>query len=318
MNASIDILLQTVQAVLVVALAPALTGWVRLVKSRLVGRRGPSILQPYRDLARLLRQEVVLAEEATWFFRSVPYVGFAILWTAAALIPTFAVDLPLDPTADLIALIALLGAQRFLTALAGMDVGTAFGGLGTSREIMIASFAEPAMMLVMFAVAVLVGSTALSEVARYVIVTGVGLRVTLALALLSTLMVAIAENGRVPIDNPATHLELTMVHEAMILEYSGRHLALIELGAMVKLQAYVALISCVFIPWGLAGSWSGPRAVPLGLLAFLGKWLVLGVGLAVFETTIAKMRVFRVGEFLGGALLLALMGVVFLYVARGV
>jgi len=318
MNAVIDAGLQIVQVVLVAALAPALTGWVRVVKSRLVGRRGPSILQPYRDLARLLRQEVVLAEEATWLFRAVPYVGFAILWTAATLIPTFAVGLPLDPTADLIALIALLGAARFLLALAGMDVGTAFGGLGTSREIMIASFAEPAMMLVMFAVAVLVGSTSLSEVARHIIVTGVGLRVTLALALIATLMVAIAENGRVPIDNPATHLELTMVHEAMILEYSGRHLALIELGAMVKLQAYVALIACVFVPWGLAGSWSGAWAIPLGMLAFLGKWIVLGAALAVFETTVAKMRVFRVGEFLGGALLLALMGVIFLYVARGV
>lgn len=318
MDVVIDAGLQIVQVVLVAALAPALTGWVRLVKSRLVGRRGPSIFQPYRDLARLLRQEVVLAEEATWLFRAVPYVGFAILWTAAALIPTFAVGLPLDPTADLIALIALLGAARFLLALAGMDVGTAFGGLGTSREIMIASFAEPAMMLVMFAVAVLVGSTSLSEVARHIIVTGVGLRVTLALALIATLMVAIAENGRVPIDNPATHLELTMVHEAMILEYSGRHLALIELGAMVKLQAYVALIACVFIPWGLAGSWSGPWAVPLGMLAFLGKWIVLGAALAVFETMVAKMRVFRVGEFLGGALMLALMGVIFLYVARGV
>jgi len=318
MNAAIGGLAQLVQVVLVVAAAPALTGWVRLVKARLVGRRGASVFQPYRDLARLFRQDVVLAEEATWLFRAVPYVCFAILWTAATLIPTFTVDLPFDPTADLIALIALLGAARFLLALAGMDVGTGFGGLGTSREIMIASFAEPAMMLVMFAVAVLVGSTSLSEVARHIVVTGVGLRVTMALAFISTLMVAIAENGRVPIDNPATHLELTMVHEAMILEYSGRHLALIELGAMVKLQAYIALISCVFIPWGVAGAWSGPWAMPLGLLAFIVKWGVLGAALAGFETMVAKMRVFRVGEFLGGALLLALMGVIFLYVARGV
>lgn len=313
-----DILTQLFQAFLVLALAPALTGWVRLVKARLVGRRGASILQPYRDLARLLRKEVVLAHEATWLFRAVPSITFAALWLAATLVPTFSTELMLDPTADLIALIALLGAARFFLALAGMDVGTAFGGLGSSREIMIAAFAEPAMLLVVFSVAILVKSTALTEIARHLIFDGVGLRVTLALALLSLMMVAIAENARIPVDNPSTHLELTMVHEAMILEYSGRHLALIEAGAMVKLLLYISLIACVFVPWGLAGVWSGDFGVVTGLITYLLKLATGGALLGAFEVSVAKMRVFRVGEFLGSALLLSLMGAIFLYVSRGI
>lgn len=318
MNIVAGILIQVFQAVLVVALAPALTGWVRLVKSRLVGRRGASVLQPYRDILRLLRKEVVLAHEASWLFRSVPYITFAALWMAAAMVPTFTTELILDPAADLIALIGLLGAARFFLALAGMDVGTAFGGIGTSREIMIAAFAEPAMLLVVFSVAILVGSTAPSEIAKYLITTGVGLRVTLALAFFSLVMVAIAENARIPVDNPATHLELTMVHEAMVLEYSGRHLALIEAGAMVKLLLYISLIACIFLPWGLAVRWAGGVDYVLGFVTFLIKLFAGGAALAVFEVSIAKMRVFRVGEFLGGALLLSLMGAIFLYVSKGV
>lgn len=311
------VFLQLVQIGLVLAAAPLLTGWVRWVKARLVGRRGPSVLQPYRDLLRLLRKEVVLAHNASWLFRTVPYLMFAALWLAAALVPTFTTQLALAPTADLIALIALLGLARFYLALAGMDVGTSFGGIGASREMMIAAFAEPAMLMVVFSVAILVRTTSLAEIA-VTMTDGVGLRVSLALALISLLMVAIAENARIPIDNPATHLELTMVHEAMVLEYSGRHLALIEAAAMMKLLLYVALIACVFVPWGIALPGSSGAAALGGLIAFAAKLAAGGVALAVFETSIAKMRVFRVGEFLGGALLLSLLGAIFLYVSRGV
>jgi formate hydrogenlyase subunit 4 len=306
-----------VQIALVLAAAPLLTGWVRWVKARLVGRRGPSVLQPYRDLVRLLRKEVVLAHNASWLFRTVPYLMFAALWLAAALVPTFTTRLALAPTADLIALIALLGLARFYLALAGMDVGTSFGGIGSSREMMIAAFAEPAMLMVVFSVAILVRTTSLAEIATFMI-GGVGLRVSLALALISLLMVAIAENARIPIDNPATHLELTMVHEAMVLEYSGRHLALIEAAAMMKLLLYVALIACVFVPWGIALPGASGAAALWGLITFAAKLAAGGAALAVFETSIAKMRVFRVGEFLGGALLLSLLGAIFLYVSRGV
>ncbi|WP_420796916.1 respiratory chain complex I subunit 1 family protein [Azospirillum cavernae] len=307
---------QIVQMALVLILAPLLTGWVRLVKARLLGRRGPSLLQPYRDLARLLRKEVVLANNASWLFRSVPYVMFTAIWLAAGLVPVFTTDLALAPTADLIALIALLGTARFFLALAGMDTGTSFGGIGSSREMMIAALAEPAMLMVVFSVAVLVRTTSLAEIATYMMGGTVGLRVSLALALIALVMVAIAENARIPIDNPATHLELTMVHEAMVLEYSGRHLALIEGAAMLKLLLYAALIACVFLPWGMATPTHGNPLI--GLLSFLAKLAAAGTALAVFETSIAKMRVFRVGEFLGGALLLSLLGAIFLYVSRGV
>lgn len=307
---------QIVQMALVLALAPLLTGWVRLVKARLLGRRGPSLLQPYRDLARLLRKEVVLANNASWLFRSVPYVMFTAIWLAAGLVPVFTTDLALAPTADLIALIALLGTARFFLALAGMDTGTSFGGIGSSREMMIAALAEPAMLMVVFSVAVLVRTTSLAEIATYMMGGTVGLRVSLALALIALVMVAIAENARIPIDNPATHLELTMVHEAMVLEYSGRHLALIEGAAMLKLLLYAALIACVFLPWGMATPTQGNLS--MGLLSFLAKLVAAGTALALFETSIAKMRVFRVGEFLGGALLLSLLGAIFLYVSRGV
>src|SRR6478672_12344929 len=211
-----DILAQGVQMLLVLLLAPLLTGFVRKIKARLVRRRGASVFQPYRDLLRLLRKEVVLADNASWLFRVTPYVTFAAIWVAAALVPTFATGLLFNWTADLIAIIALLGSARFFQALAGLDVGTSFGGIGSSREVMIASLAEPAMIMVVFTLALIAGSTQLSTMAGYMLSPEVGLRVSLGLAVLALIMVAIAENARIPVDNPATHLELTMVHEAMV------------------------------------------------------------------------------------------------------
>ncbi|HEY0852753.1 MAG TPA: NADH-quinone oxidoreductase subunit H, partial [Bradyrhizobium sp.] len=218
-------------------------------------------------------------------------------------------------SADLIAIIALLASARFFLALAGMDVGTAFGGIGSSREVMIASLAEPAMLLIVFTMALVAHSTQLSAVAD-MLTSGVGLRVSLGMALLGLIIVAIAENGRVPVDNPATHLELTMVHEAMVLEYSGRHLAMIELAAAVKLLLYVSLIGCIFLPWTLAGPESPTAAHLAGFVLYLGKLAVLGFLLAVFETAIAKMRVFRLPDFIGGALMLGLLGTLLLFVSR--
>jgi formate hydrogenlyase subunit 4 len=310
-------LYQVLQMALVLVLAPGLTGLVRVIKARLLGRRGPPLIQPYRDLIRLLKKDVVLAENASWLFRVTPYLVFTAIWVAAVLLPTFTTALALTATADLIALVALLASARFFLALAGMDVGTSFGGLGSSREMMIAALAEPAMLMVIFSVAILFRTTSVSLIVDITLAGGIGLRISLALALISLVMVAIAENGRIPIDNPATHLELTMVHEAMILEYSGRHLALIEAASMVKLLLYMALIAFIFAPWGIAGPDSGPLAVLVGLITFVGKLAVGAVLLAGFETSVAKMRVFRYGEFLGGALLLSLMGAIFLYVSTG-
>jgi len=313
-----DLLVQLGQLLIVLLLAPLLIGYVRKVKARLLRRQGPDLIQPYRDLHKLLRKEVVLAENASWLFRVAPYVVFATTWVAAALVPTFATGLALSPAADLIAIVALLGSARFMLALAGLDVGTSFGGIGSSREVMIASLAEPAMLMIAFTVSLLAGSTQLSSVANFMQGTGVGLRVSLAMALVGLVMVAIAENARIPVDNPATHLELTMVHEAMVLEYSGRHLAVIEAAASLKLLLYLSLVACVFAPWGVAVAGQGLEAYALALAAYIAKLAVAGALLAIFETAIAKMRVFRVPDFLGVALMLGLLGALLLFVSRGV
>jgi formate hydrogenlyase subunit 4 len=311
-----DLAIQAAQMGLVLALAPLVTGFVRKVKARLMRRRGPPLLQPYRELMRLLGKESVLAENASWLFRAVPYIVFAITWVAAALVPTFARGLVFSWSADLIAIIALLGSARFFQALAGLDVGTSFGGIGSSREVMIASLAEPAMLMVVFTLALVAGSTQLSTIAAFMASNEVGLRVSLGLALIALIMVAIAENARIPVDNPATHLELTMVHEAMVLEYSGRHLALIDLAAQLKLVLYASLIGCVFVPWGLATPAAGPEIYAYGVAAYVAKLLLIGFLLAAFEMSIAKMRVFRVPEFLGGALMLGLLAALLLFVSR--
>jgi formate hydrogenlyase subunit 4 len=310
------LIVQGAQMTLVVLAAPLMTGIVRKVKARLLRRRGPSVIQPYRDLLRLLRKEVVLAENASWLFRAAPYLIFATTWVAAALVPTFAAGLLFSWTADLIAIIALLGSARFFLALAGMDIGTSFGGIGSSREVMIASLAEPAMIMVVFALALVAGSTQLSTVSAYLASSAVGLSVSLGLALFALIMVAIAENARIPIDNPATHLELTMVHEAMVLEYSGRHIGMIELAASLKLLLYSSIIGCLFAPWGLAAAGAGVEAYLLGAGIYLVKIAVIAILLGFFETVIAKMRVFRVPEFLGAALMLGLLSMLLLFVIR--
>ena len=310
-----DFALQGAQMLLVLLLAPLLTGFVRKVKARLLSRKGPPLLQPYRDLLRLMRKDVVLADNASWLFRVIPYLVFAATWVAASLVPTFRSGLMFSWTADLIAIIAVLGSARFFLALAGMDAGTSFGGIGSSREVMISSLAEPAMLMIVFVIALIAGSTQLSTMAAFMNSAEVGLRVSLGLALIALTIVAIAENARIPVDNPATHLELTMVHEAMVLEYSGRHLALIELAAALKLLLYVSLIACLFAPWGIAPAVVAPIPIFIGVAAYIGKLAVLGALLAVFETVIAKMRVFRVPEFLGAALMLALLATLLRFVS---
>jgi len=310
-----DLMIQGAQMLLVLLLAPLFTGFVRKVKARLTRRQGPPLIQPYLDLVRLTRKEVVLAESASWLFRVIPYLVFAATWVAASLVPTFRTGLLFSWSADLIAIIALLGSARFYLALAGLDVGTSFGGIGSSREVMIASLAEPAMIMMVFTLALIAGSTQLSTVAEFMASPQVGLRVSLALALVGLIMVAIAENGRIPIDNPATHLELTMVHEAMVLEYSGRHLALIELATSLKLILYVSLLACLFAPWGIEAAGASVPTLAIGAAAYVGKLAVGGFLLALFETSIAKMRVFRVPEFLGAALMLGLLATLLRFVS---
>lgn len=309
---------QAAQMAVVLLLAPLFTGVVRKLRARLLRRRGASIFQPYRDLARLMRKEAVVAHNASWLFRVAPYLIFAATWVAAALVPTFASGLQFSWTADLIAIIALLGSARFFQALAGMDVGTSFGGIGSSREMMIASLAEPAMLLTVFTISLVAGSTQLSTVAAFMASPQVGLRISLGLALVALIIIALAENARIPVDNPSTHLELTMVHEAMVLEYSGRHLAMIEFASALKLLLYVSLIAVVFLPSGLAPAGAGPFAYLMGGASYLAKLGLSAAFLAVVEVTVAKMRVFRVPDFLSMALMLGLLATLLLFVSQGI
>ena len=312
----LDVLLQAGQLALVLAVAPLLLGITRKVRARLLRRIGPPLAQPYRDIWKVMHKEAVLAHNASWLYRVAPYLIFAAIWVGVALIPTFATGLVLSSAADLIAIVALLGTARFALALAGMDVGTAFGGIGSSREMVIASLAEPAMLLVVFTVALVAGTTQLSTIASHMIGAPVGLRVSLGLALFAFVFIAVAENGRIPIDNPATHLELTMVHEAMVLEYSGRHLAMIEAAAALKLTLYFSLLICLFVPFGMATTDRGAGALALGLGAYLAKLLVLAALLPIGETAVAKMRVFRYPVFLGGAFAAASLAVFLLFVSQ--
>jgi formate hydrogenlyase subunit 4 len=256
-----------------------------------------------------------MAENASWLFRAAPYLVFALTWVAAGLVPSIATGQPFGPAADFIAVIALLASARFFLALAGLDVGTSFGGIGASREVMIASLAEPAMLMIVFSLALIAGSTNLSAIAQFM-ASQFTLQASLGLALVGFIMVAIAENARIPIDNPATHLELTMVHEAMVLEYSGRHLALIEWAASLKLLLYVSLLGSVFAPWGMAAYGATPQAGAIALAAYVAKLALGGLLLGFFEVSIAKMRVFRVPEFLGAALMLGLLATLLQLVSR--
>jgi formate hydrogenlyase subunit 4 len=304
------------QMLLVLALAPALTGVTRKMKARLQRRIGPPILQPYRDLRRLFGKDVVLADNSSWLFRVAPYLIFAATWVAAALVPTFQTGLLFSWVGDLIAIVALLGTARFVQAVAALDTGTSFGGIGASREVMIASLAEPAMIMVVFTVALVAGSTQLSTIAAFMANMG-GLRVSLAMALVALIIVALAENARIPVDNPSTHLEVTMVHEAMVLEYSGRHLAMIELASSLKLLLYISIIACIFFPFGLITDGAGLLAHMVALAAYLLKVTIASLLLATLETVIAKMRVFRVPNLLGIALMLGLLGTLLLFVSGG-
>jgi formate hydrogenlyase subunit 4 len=308
---------QALHLALMLALAPLLVGGVRWLKARLMGRRGPHPLQPWRDLAKLLRKRPVIAETASPVTEWAPVAALAATIFAAALIPSFAQGMMLAPLADLLLIAGLLTLARLAIALAGLDAGTAFGGLGAAREMSFAAFAEPALLLSILTIAVLAGTTNLDGAAGIFAEGTLGLRVSLALVFIALLAVALAENARLPVDNPATHLELTMVHEAMILEASGRHLALWEMQAAVKLLAWLALLAALFLPFGTAPAGSGPLAWAIGLIAFAAKIAALAASLAVFESAIAKMRVFRVPEFLGAALLLALLAATLLFVSTG-
>ncbi|WP_439599276.1 respiratory chain complex I subunit 1 family protein [Falsiroseomonas sp.] len=315
MEALAALLTQALHLALVLAAAPLVVGGTRWLKARMMGRTGASPLQPLRDFFKLLRKRPVLAENASWISRAAPYAGATAALAALALVPSFARGMALAPLADLVLIAGLLAAGRVALALAGMDVGTAFGGLGAAREMSFAALAEPALLLVALVLAMLAGSTGLEAIGTLFQDGSLGLRVSLGLALVALLAVALAENGRIPVDNPATHLELTMVHEAMLLEASGRHLALWEAAAALRLTLWLALLAAIFFPFGTAPVGFAPLGWLVGLLAWGAKMAVLCLALAALESAIAKMRVFRVPEFLGTALLLGLLAALLLFLS---
>jgi formate hydrogenlyase subunit 4 len=297
---------QFTELMLAVLLAPLLTGWVNQCRAWLQNKSAPGLLQPYRVLAKLFRKEVVLAHNASPLFRAAPYLIFGCLALAAAIVPTVGTDLPLNAAADAIALVGLLALARTFVALAGMDVGTAFGGLGARRGMMIGFLAEPALLMVLFTASLISSSTSLATIVETLAHKELVIYPSMAFAGVAFTMVSLAENGRVPVDNPATHLELTMVHEAMLLEYSGRHLAMMEWAASLKLFVYSCIGLALFLPFGVAGGgdWLG---IVLALPALLAKLAVGGAALALIEMISAKMRIFRAPEFLGTAFLLAVL-----------
>jgi len=307
-----SVIIQVAQALLLLFLAPLASGFVSTCKARLQNRRGAGVMQPWRNLRKLFAKDVVLAGHASWIFRTAPYVVFTATVMAASVVPALLVDTPLSLTADVIALVALLALARFFLALAGMDIGTAFGGMGSSREMTFAALAEPAMLMSIFVLSLSAHSTNLTTMINHTLNTPFALHPSLAFAFVSMLMIAVAENGRIPIDNPDTHLELTMIHEAMILEYSGRHLALMEWAAMVKLMLFATLITDLFMPWGISVQ-ADAAGIALALLLWLLKLAGLLLALAVIETGLAKLRLFEVPEYLSGAFVIAFLGLLSYY-----
>lgn len=297
----------SIQTLLFVALAPLFTSWVSRLKSWLENRTAAPLLQPYRDLWRLFGKHMMMAENASLVYRGTPYIVAGAILLAASVVPLLVVHLVTSATADVIALAGFFALARFFQALAGMDVGTAFGGMGSSREMTLSALAEPAMLMAVFTLSLIANSTNLSTVIQYNLSSGLVVRPSMMFALLSLLLVSLAETGRIPVDNPNTHLELTMIHEAMILEYGGRHLALLEWAAQIKLLIYAVLIVNIFFPWGIAVAVT-PSLISTAALLLLMKLALLGAVLAVAETSLAKMRLFQAPEFLTLALTLALIG----------
>ncbi|HMC60157.1 MAG TPA: NADH-quinone oxidoreductase subunit H [Candidatus Solibacter sp.] len=298
------------QLILLLGIAPLVSGVIKTLKARLQIRRGPGILQPYRDLHKLFHKGMVLPDSASWIFTATPFVVFAATLIAGLMLPMMSAEAPLGLFGGMLAIVYLLGLGRFFLALGGLDTGSSFGGLGASREMTIAALAEPAMMMAIFTVGIGANSTSLSEVARTAIGNNLAfLAPAQMLAFVALFLVLIAETGRIPVDNPATHLELTMIHEAMILEYSGPYLGLIEWGSSIKQLLLMTLLINSFLPFGLHREWSVGGTL-LSLFYLLIKLLLLSCTIVLTETANAKMRLFRVPEMLAVAFTLGVLGLI--------
>lgn len=305
------------QILLILVLAPLLTGIIKKTKAFFQTRKGPNLFQQYYDLNKFMKKESVVSEHTSWIFRVTPIIYFSSILVVSALVPVVAAQSILTFTGDLILVVYLMALGRFFLALAGLDAGSAFGGMGSSREMAIASIAEPALMLPLFTMAVAAGTTNLSGIVLSVVNGGEGyLSLAHFMSFVAFFVVAVTETGRIPVDNPDTHLELTMIHEGMILEYSGRSLAVLSLSISVKQLLIFTLLANVFFPWGIATSFS-LGALLIGTVVFIVKVVAIGIAMAVIETTFAKMRLFKVPDLLLGSFLLGLLGLVSKIVFRG-
>ncbi|HEX2492979.1 MAG TPA: NADH-quinone oxidoreductase subunit H [Steroidobacter sp.] len=302
-----DWLVQAIGILVALAAAPLFTGWVNQCRAWLQNRSAPSVLQPYRGIRKLFHKDAVIAANASPLFRLAPYIVFGAMLTAAAVIPALGTRLPFTRAADTIALVGLLAAARVFLSLAAMDVGTAFGSLGARREMLVGFLAEPALLMVIFVASLISASTALPAISERIGTQQLAIYPSLAFTGVAFAIILLAENARIPVDNPATHLELTMIHEAMLLEYSARHLALMEWAAALKLFNYACIGFALFIPWGIATTHT-PLALLAAAFILALKLLIAGAGLALIETVCAKLRVFRAPEFLAVAFLFAVLG----------
>ena len=314
MDLTSKIVLPLLQLIVIVGLAPLVKGFINKIEARLQNRRGPSIFQPYYNLIKLLRKDAVVSETASWIFRATPYVTFISILIIALLVPVLSSAVPANFTGDVILIIYLFALGRFFLALSSLDTGSAFGGMGGMREMMVSTMAEPALMLSVFTVSLATGSTNLGNITSTMVdQSTILLNPSLFLAFAALAIVIIAEAGRIPVDNPFTHLELTMIHEGMILEFSGRYLALIEWASSMKILILLTILVNTFLPWGIAGEMTFPAmlisfalyVVKIGFFAFL---------IVILEMSFAKLRIFRVPNLLGTALILSILAIISLYV----
>jgi len=309
----VDVALALIQTALLLALAPLLTGVVRKLKAWMQSRRGPPVYQPYLDLAKLMRKGSVVSEDASWLTTITPYVCLVSILVAALLVPVFVTE-TFGFLGDLIVLVYLFAMARFFMALAALDAGSTFGGMGSSREMLVSALIEPAILLSFFTVALLTGTTSLVSVTSVIASSGASLiGPALLLAFAAFLIAILAENARVPVDNPSTHLELTMIHEAMLLEYSGKELAVMEYSSMVKLVLFMTIAWSAFLPWGVATELTA-SAIVIGIIVFLVKVLVMAAVIAIIESSMAKSRLFRLPNLLTMAFILAFLAVMSYFV----
>ncbi len=307
-----SILLPILQIVVIVGLSPLVKGFINKMEARIQCRRGPSLFQPYYNLVKLLQKDAVVSETASWIFRATPYVVFISILLIALLVPVLSSQVPLNFIGDIILIIYLFALGRFFLALSSLDTGSAFGGMGGSREMTISSMAEPAMMLSIFTVSLTVGSTNLSNITG-TLLNYKSLNPSLLLAFAALVIVIIAETGRIPVDNPFTHLELTMIHEGMILEFSGRYLALIEWASSMKLLLLLTILVNTFLPWGIATGLTFPGLI-ISFALYLVKIGFFAFAIVILESSLAKVRLFRIPNLLGTSFILSLLAIISFYV----